>query len=118
MAVLISAITATAVFSVILSTRHSYVKADNREAVSVAFRSAQEYLKPYVSSVPGDAAWLPTPSIYGEAIWALENGEHDITFLLANMPQLTNSTFKYVVSDTACGSAVCKQVQFNINVVN
>jgi len=126
-AVMLSAITATAVFSVILSTKYSYAKADKREAAAVAMRSAQEYLKPFISADPYasySSAFMPTKNIYGESSWALATGDHNITFLLGNMPQLTGSnaslySFLYTVTDDHCGSgsattSMCKRVVFSL----
>ena len=127
-AVLIAAITATGVFSVILSTKYSNVKSDNKEAAAIALHSAQEYLRPYVSvasTIPGDYQTYFMPkgiNIYGESGWALANGTHDMSFLLYNMPQLENATLTYTVSNADCNNSSseqnlqCRGVSFSLNI--
>lgn len=122
-AVLISAITATGIFSVILSTRYSHAKADEKESAAIVFRSAQEYLKPYVgTTATGFTAANPNNNIYGENVWALqENYTHHLEFLLTNMPQFYGSTFTYTVSVDDCTSAAdtlnqCRSVHFNLEI--
>lgn len=122
-AVLISAITATGIFSVILSTRYSHARADEKESAAIVFRSAQEYLKPYVgTTATGFTAANPNNNIYGETVWALqENYTHHLEFLLANMPQFHGSTFTYTVSVDNCTSAAdssnqCRRVNFNLEI--
>ena len=125
-AILISAITATGILSVILSTKYSNVKADTKESAAVAFRSAQEYLKPYVSAAATNSTYSSSfmpkgQSIYGETSWALADGTHDLTFLLYNMPQFTGATLKYTVSTANCNSnsnaqnLECRKVSFSLN---
>lgn len=122
-AVLISAITATGIMSVVLSTKYSNVKADTKESAAVAFRSAQEYLKPYVSAAATNATYssqfMPSgESIYGDTSWALADGPHNISFVLYNMPQFNGATLLYVVSDGNCNSSSgaqnleCRKVSF------
>ena len=124
-AVLIAAITATGTLSVILSTKYSNVKADTKESAAVAFRSAQEYLKPYVSAAATNSSYtssfMPSgQSIYGETGWALAKGDHDLTFLLYNMPQFTGATLKYKVEDADCNAnsnaqnLECRKVSFSL----
>lgn len=124
-AVLISAITATGILSVILSTKFSNVKADTKEAAAVAFRSAQEYLKPYVSAAATNSTYssqfMPSgQSIYGESSWALADGPHNISFVLYNMPQFDGATLMYVVSTANCNASSnaqnleCRKVTFSL----
>lgn len=122
-AVLISAITATGIFSVILSTRFSRAKADIRETAAIIFRSAQEYLKPYVSVAP-NSDFLPQQFIFGEAPnqWALADGKHNMNFLLINMPQVYGSTLTYTVATADCIAGVtaqtleCRNVKFELEI--
>lgn len=126
-AVLISAVTATGVFSVILSTKYSHVKADNRESAAIIFRSAQEYLKPYVSAAATNSSYvsdfLPRgQNIFGESGWALADGTHNLNFLMYNMPQLSGATLTYTVSTANCNSGSneqnleCRNVVFNLSI--
>ena len=123
-AILIAAITATGIFSVILSTKYSHAKADEKESAAIVFRSAQEYLKPYVgTSADNFNASNNIQNIYGEEVWALqENYTHNLDFLLTNMPQFIGSTFTYTVSIAPCLSNTdtsnninqCRSVNFNL----
>lgn len=123
-AVLISAVTATGIFSVILSTKYSHARADNRESAAIVFRAAQEYLKPYVSVAAYDTSYastfLPNKNIYGENVWALADGTHDMSFILENMPQFTGASISYTVSTADCNSSYnvaaleCRNVVFNL----
>ena len=122
-AILIAATTATGIFSVILSTRYSHAKADERESAAIAFRSAQEYLKPYVgTTVTGfNTAYTTERNIFGESVWALQEGTHNIGFLLTNMPQFSGSTFTYTVSINSCVSGAanenqCRSVKFDLQI--
>ena len=127
-AILIAAITATGMFSVILSTKYSYAKADARESAAIVLHSAQEYLKPYVSvagTMTGEylTNFMPKgKNIYGESGWALADGTHDLTFLLAKMPQLGGATLTYTVSTANCNNQKndqnleCRKVSFSLTI--
>ncbi len=125
-AVLISAVTATGIFSVILSTKYSHARADNRESAAIVFRAAQEYLKPYVSVAAYDTSYistfLPNQNIYGESVWALSTGRHYMNFMLENMPQFKGATLYYDVSRANCNSSSdidaleCRNVVFNLSI--
>lgn len=143
MATLIAAMTTTAVFSVILSSFVSGVKADKRDAAAMMLRRAQETLKSYVSVAPTSADLFGSvparPGAPGSppgrwaadssGVWALRSGVHDISSLLAGTPLAgTGASFSYTVTDVvpAClGAAIgngsppdyelaCKTVQFTL----
>jgi type II secretory pathway pseudopilin PulG len=125
-AVLISAVTATGIFSVILSTKYSHTRADTRESAAIVFRGAQEYLKPYVSVAAYDssyaATFLPNNNIYGENVWALSTGRHYMNFILKNMPQFNGAELYYDVSRANCNSnsdtdaLECRNVVFYLSI--
>lgn len=113
MATMIAAITTTAVFSVVLSSYVSNVKADKRDAAAMALRRAQDTLKSYISTLPGDALYSPTTTS-GVGRWpadssgmlALSAGNHNISSLVSG-PPLTPSggpaaTFSYTVANVNC----------------
>lgn len=130
-AIMISAMTATAVFSVVISSQYSNVKADKREAAAIALKAGAEYLKAYVSSVPGEASYVPNNGFLpGDNKWALRSGRHYMNFLVGKdvMPQLSgkskDASMYYDVSDENCtgdmGSApnysgACKKVVFTLD---
>ena len=132
MATIVAAMTTTAVFSVILSSFASQGKADKREAVAMVLKRAQETLKSYVSAVPSDPAREPVgPSaavgIWASdtsGIWALRDGGHNITSLLAGTPLASGtSSFTYNVTSVNCGFGMgvtannelaCKTVVFTL----
>ncbi|HBA61698.1 MAG TPA: hypothetical protein DCZ92_12980 [Elusimicrobia bacterium] len=92
-ATMIAAISATAVFSVVLTTTISTARSDKREAAALMLKRAQETLKNYVSAVPTESAYVPNAgkwSADSSGVWALQNGLHDISSLL---------TCPYVVGD-------------------
>lgn len=135
-ATVIAAISATAVFSVVLSTSVSAIKTDKREAAALMFKTAQETLKNYVSAVPTEAAYVPNGGKWsadtsGLKSWALANGTHDISSLLlcpyaagdprnpvlnANCNSCTSGSsicsFTYTVATYNCDYLQCKQVSF------
>jgi len=125
-AVLISAVTATGIFSVILSTKYSHARADSKDSAAIVFRAAQEYLKPYVSVAAYDTAYvssfLQNQNIYGENFWALADGHHNMDFILVNMPQFTGASLSYDVSTANCNSSSniaaleCRNVVFNLSI--
>lgn len=134
MATMIAAITTTAVFSVVLSSYVSNAKADKRDAAAMALRRAQDTLKSYISTLPGDALYSPTTTS-GIGRWpadssgmlALSNGVHNIDSLVSGqpltMPSGTPATFRYTVTSQNClnlsGALAipdnyCKTVVFNL----
>lgn len=133
MAAMIAAITATAVFSVILSSFVSDVRADKRDAATMVLRRSQETLKSYVSVDPLSAALIAGSTLPGSAgspagrwpldtsgVWALRDGTHNISSLAT--PSLGGAaTLNYTVASYNCGFGVgtapnyelaCKQVVF------
>lgn len=112
MATLISAMTTTAVFSVLLSSFYSTAKADKRDAAAMVLKRAQDTLKSYVSvdplnsnminGLPG-AGGSPTGrwSADTSGNWALAAGSHNISALLSGTV-LTGGTFSYLVADNPC----------------
>lgn len=125
MATMISAMTTTAVFSVILSSFVSAAKADKRDAAAMVLKRAQETLKNYVSADPTSAHMFPGtatprpgsagsptghwPAEPGNTFWALREGNHDISSLVnnANNPVLSPNgspaaTLTYNVSSYPC----------------
>ena len=133
MATMIAAITTTAVFSVILSSFVSDAKADKRDAAAMALRRAQDTLKSYVSAQPGDSAYVPTSAAGAgrwpadnSGVWALRDGVHNVSSLVAGPPLSVTSaaTLTYTVSSYDCGfgtgsapnnERACKRVVFSLN---
>jgi len=142
-AALISAITTTAVFSVILSSFVADDKTDKRDAAAMAMKYAQDTLKSYVSSVPTTADMFPgvLPVKPGAPVsgglpgrwardtyvgWALAGGvTHDISSLLAGTPlvQAGPASFTYTVTNNNCLNLAgalntdanqCKTVRFTL----
>lgn len=127
MATMIAAMTALAVFSVVLSSFVSVEKADKRDAAAMAMRQAQQALKVYVSAAPTDPNYSPGATAGRWAAdssgqWALRNGNHDISSLLAGTP-LAGGSFSYTVGSYNCGFGMgsapnfelaCKQVSFSL----
>lgn len=123
-ATVISAMTTTAIFSVILSSFVSDVKADKRDAAAMVLKRAQETLKNYVSAVPGEAGYVagsPTGhwTAEGGGAWALADGWHDVSTLVAAPPLSVAgqppATLRYLVTPYACSSFTCKQVVFTLS---
>lgn len=135
MATMIAAMTTTAVFSVVLSSYVSDVKADKRDAAAMVLKRAQDTLKSYVSAVPTEAGYAPGSPVGRWSAdsgggWALAAGSHDISSLLNNDPVLNPSGaacfwgsavcgMRYVVTDDPCGfgtatANTCKRVTFNL----
>lgn len=132
MATIVAAMTTTAIFSVILSSFTSQAKADKREAAAMVLKRAQETLKSYVSAAPTDGAYAPTGpgGVVGvwaadaSGGWALRDGGHIITSLLAGTPLASpTSSFTYNVGSVACGFGLgvtannelaCKTVNFTL----
>jgi len=114
MATMIAAITTTAVFSVVLSSYVSDAKADKRDAAAMAFKYAQDTLKSYVSTQPGDATYSPSNGAGTEGRWskdssggfALRAGTHDISSLVSGppltVPGSPAATFSYRVTNNNC----------------
>ncbi|OGS13619.1 MAG: hypothetical protein A2285_05950 [Elusimicrobia bacterium RIFOXYA12_FULL_57_11] len=127
---MIAAVTATAVFSVVLSSHVGGTRSDKKEAASMALKAAQEQLKIYVSAVPSDPMFSPNggvlPGDLPAGVWALSAGTHDVSFMLNDMPQLAGTpppTLTYTVVNVACefGSSnetSCKKVTFTITYPN
>jgi len=130
MATMISAMTTTAVFSVILSSFVSDAKADKRDAAAMVLKQAQEALKSYVSAVPTEAGYVPT-SLHlpyeGLNVWALREGGHDISSMISglplNVPGQPNASLTYTVTSYGCGfgtgsapnyPTACKRVVFTL----
>jgi len=129
MATVIAAMTASAVFSVVLSSFVADARADKRDAAAMALRQAQQALKVYVSVAPSDpnyspgavpGRWAADPS--GQ--WALRNGNHTITSLLADTPIENGGSFTYNVASYDCGFGLgsppdyplaCKRVTFQLS---
>ncbi|MDO8805509.1 MAG: hypothetical protein Q7R35_13895 [Elusimicrobiota bacterium] len=127
-AALISAITTTAIFSVILSSFVADARTDKRDAAAMVLKRAQDTLKSYVSSVPTDANMFPgvvppepakpgAPgstvghwSAEGGAAWALAGSAggtvHNVDSLVAGppltMPGGPLATLRYTVFNTNC----------------
>ncbi len=130
MATMIAAMTTTAVFSVILSSFVSDAKADKRDAAAMALKRAQETLKSYVSSQPGDSTYVPgSPAGHwaadSGAVWALREGSHDVSSMVASPPLTvagqTAASLTYTVVSYNCGFGIgsapnyetaCKRVVF------
>ena len=124
-AVMISAATTMAVFSVIVSSFASQKKADKREAAGFMLMQAHETLRNYVSAWPHhEPKYSPCapPLLCGvwpadaSGLWALEGGSyaHDVTSLLANtiLAQATlpspapTPSLTYTVTDDDCLNTV------------
>ncbi|HBA61921.1 MAG TPA: hypothetical protein DCZ92_14135 [Elusimicrobia bacterium] len=112
-ATMIAAISATAVFSVVLTTTISTARSDKREAAALMLKRAQETLKNYVSAVPTESAYVPNAgkwSADSSGVWALEPGTHDISSLM-NCPYLVGNPANPVINPKcdACSqsSSVC-----------
>jgi len=131
-ATMISAMTTTAVFSVILSSFVSDAKADKRDAATMVLKRAQEALKSYVSAQPGDPNWEPGSPVGHWAAdasgnWALRDGFHDVSSMVTSAPLTVSGlpapTLTYNVTSYNCGfglgtapnnEAACKQVVFTL----
>ena len=123
-ATMVAAMTATAVFSVVLSSQVSGVRSDKREAAAMAMKAAQEQLKVFVTAVPNEIAFSPSAgghwSIDTNGGWALQSGAHNVSHLLDHMPQLPGATLTYTVNNVNCGFGMntettsCKLVRFSI----
>ncbi|MGD9641551.1 MAG: hypothetical protein AB7V08_02305 [Elusimicrobiales bacterium] len=128
MATVIAAMTASAVFSVVLSSFVADARADKRDAAAMALRQAQQALKVYVSVAPNDPNYSPGAvagrwAADGSGQWALRNGNHNITSLLAGTPIANGGSFTYNVTSYDCGFGLgtppnyelaCKQVSFSL----
>lgn len=128
MATVVAAMTASAVFSVVLSSFVADAKADKRDAAAMALRQAQQALKVYVSVAPTDPNYSPGATAGRWAAdssgqWALRNGNHDISVLLAGTPIAAGGSFTYTVTSYDCGFGLgsapnfelaCKQVLFRL----
>lgn len=132
MATMISAMTTTAVFSVILSSFVSDLKADKRDAAAMVLKQAQETLKSYVSAVPGEVTYVPgSPAGHWTAelggVWALREGNHDVSSLVSTLPLTVPgqpaATLTYTVTSYPCGfgtgnppnyPTACKRVVFTL----
>lgn len=133
MAALISAITTTAVFSVILSSFVADDKTDKRDSATMALKHAQDTLKSYVSAVPTTADMFPgslpvkpgapvSPLGVGRwardnsGAWALQAGDHNISSLCIGTPlnQAGACVFTYRVTNINClGLAAAQLTDFN-----
>lgn len=126
MATMISAMTTTAVFSVILSSFVSDAKADKRDAAAMVLKRAQETLKNYVSADPTNGNMFPgtAPARTGSPVgssgavghwdaepgntfWALRDGNHSIDSLVSGppltVPGSPPATLSYNVTSYPCG---------------
>jgi len=123
-ATMVAAMSATAVFSVVLSAQVGGVRSNKRETAAMALKAAQEQLKVYVTAVPNESAFSPPKwAIDTNPGWALAAGDHEVNDLLY-LPQLTGTllqqspSLKYVVTDVDCGFGVgagaCKSVTFTL----
>lgn len=147
MATMIAAVTTTAVFSVVLSSFVSDARADKRDAAAMAMRRAQEVLKSYVSVAPYSADMLPGDgrlqpgapssgtgvgrwSADTSGVWALRDGNHNISSLVNASPVLSpagspQATLTYTVQSYSCAwfgmgtgpdfPTACKRVTFNLS---
>ena len=127
-ATMIAAVTATAIFSVVLSSQVGGVKSDKRETAAMVVKAAREQLKIYVSAVPGETAF--SPSVGGlwpkdaSGVWALQSGKHNIISLLSGTQlDVPGATFSYTVTNQDCGFGLseftsCKQVKFDLSYPN
>lgn len=127
MATLISAMTATAVYSVVLSSFVSQGKADTREAAALVLKRAQSVLNSYVAVEDSNSLYsLPgsTPgrwSADSSGGWALAGGNHDISSLLVNYPAIpSGGRLTYQVTNIDCGMGIsdrlaCKRVLFTLS---
>lgn len=142
MATMVSAITTTAVFSVVLSSFVSDIKADKRDAAAMVLKRAQETLRSYVSVDPASANLFPgaavgipgSPGIVpgkwaadSSGAYALADGTHYLN-ILVNTPPLTEpgkaaATLRYTVTSFDCGFTkgappiyplACKKVVFTL----
>lgn len=137
MATMISAITTTAVFSVVLSSFVSDARADKRDAAAAVMRRAQESLKSFVSVEPYNSAYAPSSgmgvgrwSADTSGAWALRDGRHRIDALAqqpnsplapagAAAPQMYYDVQSYDCMGTGMGAApdfprACKRVTFTL----
>ncbi|MFA6031068.1 MAG: type II secretion system protein [Elusimicrobiota bacterium] len=121
--VLLIAAVVTSIFPLLLTSKLQVVKSGRRGEALNYTRQAMETLKAFTtgdSSYPtGPGGALPW-TYPGEACggcWALAPGTHNLTPTLpasfTGAP--VNGTISYTVSDFACGSRTCKQVQFSAN---
>ncbi|MBI4056701.1 MAG: type II secretion system protein [Elusimicrobia bacterium] len=85
MALFITGIVVTAVFSVVLSARATTNKGGRREAAFFYTRQAMDRLKAYVTADPtaagpgGVGVWTLPGDSCGGCTWALQTGDHDLT---------------------------------------
>jgi len=125
MATVIAAMTASAVFSVVLSSFVADARADKRDAAAMALRQAQQALKVYVSVAPGDANYSPGSPVGrwladNSGMWALRGilcasnspanvgTQHDISSIVASPHPLspnpaTPARLEYRVCSYDCG---------------
>lgn len=125
-ATVIAASTATAIFSVVLSSHVGELKSDKKEAAAMVIKAAQEQLKIYVSADPSDPEFSPVAGgHWGKDTnggWALATGTHNIDLLLAGVKQLEGTTapsLQYTVVKEDCGFGTsenlgCSKVTFTL----
>lgn len=122
--VLLIAAVVTSIFPLLLTSKLQVVKSGRRGEALNYTRQAMETLKAFTTADPsyptgpGSAAqpWTYPGEPCG-GCWALAPGVHDLTQTLpaAFRASPVNGTLSYTVSDFACGSRTCKQVQFTSN---
>lgn len=126
-ATMVAAMTATAVFSVVLSSSVSGGRSDRKEAAALAINAAREQLRMFVSADPGSSVYSPNAGGLwtgkdNSGVWALQSGTHNMSAsFLSGFPLLSGRSpqMSYTVSDENCGfgtgTAACKKVVFTIS---
>lgn len=116
-ATVVAAMTATAVFSVVLSASVSGVKSDKREIATMTVKGVQDQLKSCVSVLPTDGTFSNGGNVSGVTPlgWALSAGLHTVD--LGGGPWTGGDSLTYLVTDVDCGMGTttetsCKHVQF------
>ena len=123
-AMLLVAMIVTSIFGMVLTAKTGAKKSESQAKAHFYARQQMEKLKSYVSAdltAPGPRGatvttapnnWLYPGDSSGN--YALAAGNHDVT---SNLPASLRSlgwTMSYTVTDTVCGTKVCKETKIDV----
>lgn len=115
-AMLLVAMIVTSVFSMVLTAKVGATKTGTQAKAHFYARQQMEKLKAYVSadlSAAGPTASWRFPGD-SSGTYALQAGNHVVTSNLPSTLQSQGWTMSYTVTDAACGTKICKRVQFTV----
>lgn len=116
-AMLLVAMIVTSVFAMVVTAKTGAKKSESQAKAHFYARQQMEKLKSYVSAdltAPGPTTnWVYPGDASGA--YALAAGNHDVT---SNLPATLRSlgwTMSYTITDTTCGTKICKQAEFYVS---